>query len=244
MNHKFATATFLTNSPFMTGHSRHTNGTRTCTAIGLLALAAVCATLQAADPQIITPIDAHVSSTYVHEGQTSASDGKMLLEWHINPDGNGVSPSFSEGSKDAPVLTALWQPEVYGAYTWTTATAESTGARVVFALDGAYDLVDAHIWQRGQGGDGYDLSNRDANEIIIEGSKNGEDWQVLTTDPAVNLARTEFRSGSIVPRGAQVFNLTKNNTGIKFVRFTINSNHGSPEYTGLAEVRFTGTPSK
>ena len=73
---------------------------------------------------------------------------------------------------------------------------------------------------------------------------NGEEWQILTNESKVNLARTEFNSGSPIPSGAQSISLQKNNKGIKHIRITIHSNYGNLEYTGLAVVRFTGLPSK
>jgi len=244
MNYKFPNSISPTNPPCVAGHSCHANGTRTCTAIGLLLLTAACATLQAADLEIITPIDARVSSAYTPPNDEPLHDGKFLLEWFVNPDGQRTQPSFSEGSKNDPSLTALWKADAYGSYTWMTASGNVAGAWVILDLEKAYDLADAYIWQRGQGGDGYDLSDRDANEILIEGSNNGQDWQVLTADPIVDLTRSAFSGNSGAPKEAQIFKLSKNNKGIKFVRITINSNYGNPEFTGLAEVRFTGLPSK
>ena len=244
MNHKFPAAISPTNPPCATGHSLPGHGKLIFAATSFLVLTAACATLRAADPEIITPIDARVSSAYTSPSDNSLADGQFLLEWFVNPDGKRTPPSFSEGSKYDPSLAALWKADANGSYTWMTASGEVAGAWVIFDLEGAYDLAEAYIWQRGQGGDGYDLSDRDANEIIIEGSKNGDDWQVLTADSFANLTRSGFSGDSGLPKEAQVFKLSKNNQGIKLVRITINSNYGNPEYTGLAEVRFTGLPSK
>jgi hypothetical protein len=110
---------------------------------------------------------------------------------------------------------------------WMSNTGDVT-PRLVFDLGSEYSLTSGSIWQYNHSG-GVD---RGVNGLRILVSANGVDFTLATT------ANLSASGGVGDPVAAQTVSFT--GTG-RYSRFEVTSNHGSPDCTGLSEVKFTGS---
>lgn len=106
---------------------------------------------------------------------------------------------------------------------WMSNTNDVTPT-LTFDLGAVYDLTGAQIWQY--------------NATSIDLSRGVNGFNILSSQDDVTYTPVTSASLTISPGGPIPAQIVSFAATARYVRFVVTSNHGSPNYTGLSEVKF------
>lgn len=106
---------------------------------------------------------------------------------------------------------------------WMSNTNDVTPT-LTFDLGAVYDLTAARIWQY--------------NATSIDLSRGVNGFNILSSQDDVTYTPVTSASLAVSPGGPVPAQIVSFAATARYVRFVVTSNHGSPNYTGLSEVKF------
>ena len=111
---------------------------------------------------------------------------------------------------------------------WLSNTGNTTGF-LDFDLGSVSDVSEAYVWNYNSNGS----LNRSVQNITVDTSIDGVNFNNL-------LGTTTLSQGTGNAISPDTLNLS--NVTARYIRFNIQSNYGSPSYSGLSEVQFNDVP--